>query len=784
MLQRRTALVFVVASIALIAAACTPPPVDTTAPVLTLPTSWSVPATGPSGATVTWTATATDNVDPTITVTCTPASGTQLPIGPTAVSCSATDTAGNVATGGFTVTVEPYDPGDTTAPVLTIPTGVTQEATSPAGANVSWTATATDDTDPTVEVNCSPASGTGFVIGSTPVSCSATDDAGNIATGGFIVTVVDSTAPVLNLPAAVVVAADGPGGAPASWSATAVDAADDDVDVTCTPASGTTFVVGDTPVSCTATDDAGNAATGGFTVTVTFTDDVPPVLTLPEDFTVEATGPSGAPVTWSATAVDDFDDDVDVVCTPTPATFTLGAHPVSCTATDDAGNTATGGFTVTVVDTTPPALNLPADFSVPATAPSGAQVTWTATTTDTVDGNIAVNCSPAPAKFAVGPTPVTCTAADAAGNTTSGGFTVTVEPYPFPEAERIHASNFHTCALNDDSSAHCWGNNDYGQLGNDTTANSLAPVTVTGLVDAIAIATGSNHTCALLVDGTARCWGANYYGQLGNNTTNVDSSTPVTVTGLADAVAITAGGNHTCAVLADGTARCWGWNNDYGQLGNGTIGGWSSIPVTVTGLADAIAITASSGHTCALLADYTVRCWGNNSAGQLGNGTTTNSLTPVTVSGITDAVAITASDYHTCAVLGDGTARCWGLNSYGALGDGTTTGSVIPVTVTGITDAVAITAGYHTCAVLGDGTARCWGPNWKGQLGNGTTTDSSAPVTVTSITDAVAISAGYSHTCALLADGTARCWGLNGSGQLGNGTTADSSTPVPVLNLP
>jgi hypothetical protein len=209
-----------------------------------------------------------------------------------------------------------------------------------------------------------------------------------------------------------------------------------------------------------------------------------------------------------------------------------------------------------------------------------------------------------------------------------------------------------------------------------------------GLLDApgdqtgpfVAITPGERHSCGVLDDGTARCWGDNAYGRLGNSTTGDHSNVPVTVAGLTDAVAITAGERHSCALLDDGTARCWG-DNTGGQLGNGTTGGHSNVPVTVAGLTDSLEIAPGSLHSCAALDDGTARCWGRNLHGQLGNGTTGgDSNVPVTVAGLTDAVTITAGSFHSCAVLDDGTARCWGNNSYGRLGNGTTGGdSNVPV---------------------------------------------------------------------------------------------------------
>ena len=340
----------------------------------------------------------------------------------------------------------------------------------------------------------------------------------------------------------------------------------------------------------------------------------------------------------------------------------------------------------------------------------------------------------------------------------------------------IAAGGGHSCALHQIGTITCWGNNWNGQLGNGATSYfSSVPVEVDGITDATAITAGWGHSCALHQTGAVSCWGLNSNGQLGNGQSgeDADSSVPVRVNGITDATAITAGGDeinsHSCALHQTGAVSCWGANSN-GQLGNGQSGEDtdSSVPVRVSGITNATAITAGSYHSCALHQDGAITCWGNNKHGQLGNGTISNfSSVPVGVLDITDATAITAGGgfvlSHSCALRQTGAVSCWGNNQYGQSTGywRDDTDFSVPVRVDGITDATAITSGEgHSCVLHQTGTITCWGI-----LGG----ESFEPLKVEGISDATAITAGLAHSCALHQTGTVSCWGANGAGQLGNG---------------
>lgn len=390
----------------------------------------------------------------------------------------------------------------------------------------------------------------------------------------------------------------------------------------------------------------------------------------------------------------------------------------------------------------------------------------------------------------------------------------------------LDANGYSSCAVLKGGALRCWGWGTSGQLGLGNTnsigdnelPSSVGPVDLGAGRKARAVALGEDHTCAIVDTGQVRCWGDGGLGKLGTGSVQdvgdnelPSSIPPVDLGAGRTARAITAGEDHTCAILDTGQVRCWG-RGQGGRLGYGDMQNvgdnetpGSVAPVFLGTGRTARAISAGGAHTCALLDNGRVRCWGDGHLGALGYGNPNDigdnespgSVSPVELG--RKAVAIAAGEYHSCALLDDGTVRCWGFGESGQLGYGNTNNigdtelpsTVGPVSLGG--RVIAVDAGYdYTCALLAAGTVRCFGDNPRGQLGYGNMNDigdnelpsSAGPVNLGG-KKAVAIATGWEHACVLLGDGSVKCWGRNGEGQLGFGSTAipldyvgDDETPA------
>jgi len=354
-----------------------------------------------------------------------------------------------------------------------------------------------------------------------------------------------------------------------------------------------------------------------------------------------------------------------------------------------------------------------------------------------------------------------------------------------PPAFAVSTGGNHTCAIPPAGPATCWGENTKGQLGDGTTTDRPVAGAVGTADPLVQISAGSSrHSCGLTATGRAVCWGQNTRGTIGDGTT-ADRPSPVDVVGLTGPVrTILAGGSHTCALLEDGSVTCWG-RNDFAQLGNGTLAD-SPVPGAVVGLPEDVAsLSLGGGHACVVTAAGGVVCWGLNRTGQIGNATTNDGQAPAPVPALSSGVAmVSAGGFHTCAVTTAGGVHCWGSNEYGQLGDGTTQNRLEPVPVSGLgSGVVAVSAGlFHTCALRADGTVSCWGKNGYGEMGDGTTTHRSTPVTPSGLPSSrvVQVSAGGGQTCAATADGALWCWGQNEFGQVGDGGSTNQLVPVRV----
>ena len=396
----------------------------------------------------------------------------------------------------------------------------------------------------------------------------------------------------------------------------------------------------------------------------------------------------------------------------------------------------------------------------------------------------------------------------------------------------VTTGDAHTCVVLDDYSVRCFGLGSEGRLGSGATANigdsslrSVASSAAIGLGSgrtARAIAAGSAHTCALLDDSTVKCWGSGLYGRLGyGSTANLgdgpnemgDALAPVDLGPGRTATQIAVGAHHSCALLDNASVKCWG-RNDNGQLGYGDTNnrgdgsdemGVNLPEVQLPAGRSARNIVAGGNHTCALLDDSSVVCWGANDSGQLGQdsvdsigdgiGAGVSSTPPINLGPGRSALALAAGDAHTCAILDNFGVKCWGSGGNGRLGlndtanvgdgSGATTGTAALVDLGSGRVARGLTAGAaHTCVILDNATVKCWGNGADGRLGYENSNDvgdgpnevgTSLPaVNLGSGRTALAVSAGAAHTCAVLDDATLKCWGSGGSGRRGSNSTSSA----------
>jgi alpha-tubulin suppressor-like RCC1 family protein len=330
------------------------------------------------------------------------------------------------------------------------------------------------------------------------------------------------------------------------------------------------------------------------------------------------------------------------------------------------------------------------------------------------------------------------------------------------DAIDIAVGNQHSCAVHESGRVSCWGDDFSNQLGRGAfpgVEGSASPVAVLTIASAAAVRAGSNHTCVLRSDRTVACWGANGSGQLGDGTTSPSRATPVVVLGISTATAVAAGDLSTCALLADNSVRCWGANN-LGQLGDSTTTQRPS-PTAIPGLS-ATALAMGRLHGC-VINGTALRCWGSNLNGAVGDGTTATRLSAVTPIGMgSGTLAMALGSSHTCVLRAGGTVSCWGANGSGQVGDGTLTQRLSPTPVPGLSGVTAIWAGSDkSCARLGSGAVWCWGGGYG-----------ASPVAVPEHLGVSALSFG-AHSC-LVAAGRPRCRGANASGQLGDGSMSSS----------
>lgn len=372
--------------------------------------------------------------------------------------------------------------------------------------------------------------------------------------------------------------------------------------------------------------------------------------------------------------------------------------------------------------------------------------------------------------------------------TASGSTTVTVKATDSGSQSITSTLTFVVDASSNTSVG--WGYNQYGNLGlPGNTANQKSPLAVLAGGTFRQIVAGAEFGCGLLTSGSVKCWGSNQFGQVGNGAAiptgaTGGSATPIAISdvvGLSGVVQITAGNQFACALINDGSVKCWGFGL-YGQMGDGGTNN-AGTPTQVSGITDATSISAGGVSACALRVGGAVWCWGDNFYNQMGPAATSVAYrtTPIQITGLYNVGQIAVGGFTACAIV-NGSVKCWGANDHGQVGVGgtTTIRYPTPTLVNFLSGVTQISGGsQHFCALVSGGSAKCWGRGDFGQIGDGIASSSDRPsvTAVVNLTGATQILAGNMHTCAYIGGGRAQCWGSNQSGELGNGGTANAISP-------
>lgn len=336
----------------------------------------------------------------------------------------------------------------------------------------------------------------------------------------------------------------------------------------------------------------------------------------------------------------------------------------------------------------------------------------------------------------------------------------------------------HTCALVSSGRVHCWGNGTSGRLGYGSSSDLASPGgPVPGLRGVSQISAGTAHTCALTTNGNVHCWGDGFYGQLGYGSSSNRSLPGDAIPDFTNINQVSVGGIHTCILTTNGSVHCWG-DGQNGKLGYGDTSDRNSPGEAIPDLTNVTQISSGSSHTCALVENGSVHCWGAGGNSQLGYGNSNERQSPgEPIPGLTNVVHISAGNLRTCALLEGGSVSCWGA---GYLGYGNTSGSSTPGgAVPGLSDVVQLSTGAtYSCARVMAGNAYCWGWGNSGRLGYGNTSDRLVPgEPIPGLNNVSWIATGGANTCALAVNGSVHCWGAGGAGRLGYGNTAGRLSP-------